>query len=69
MIPGRNMSAALNGSRMRAFSVRPLTRPHIVRPFSVLSVPWPDTYTKVMAGLIRLTVSATDIVRLYVTLV
>jgi len=37
------MYAALNGSFKSAFSVSPLTRAHIVLPFSVLSVPAPVT--------------------------
>jgi hypothetical protein len=43
MYAGRNMYAALNGIARSAFSVAPLTRAHIVRPFSVLSVPAPVT--------------------------
>ena len=35
--------AALNGSASNAFSVSPLTRAHMRGPFSLLSVPVPDT--------------------------
>ena len=38
MAPGRNMYAALKGSRSSSFSVRPFTRAHIERPRSPLSV-------------------------------
>ena len=41
--PGRNMYACLNPSLSKSFSVFPFTRAHIWRPFSVLSVPIPDT--------------------------
>ena len=37
------MYAALKGMRSRAFSVAPLTRAHIMRPRSVLSVLAPET--------------------------
>ena len=39
-----------HGIASRAFSVSPFTRAHIVEPRSVLSVPVPETYTKLMAG-------------------
>jgi len=42
MIAGRNMKA-VSGSERIAFSVAPLTRAHIERPFSVESVPAPET--------------------------
>ncbi len=41
MKPGRNMYAALKGSRSSAFSVSPFTRAHMELP--ALSVPLPDT--------------------------
>ncbi len=37
------MYAALNGKANNAFSVRPLTRAHMIRPRSLLSVPRPET--------------------------
>jgi hypothetical protein len=37
------MYAALNPQRNNAFSVRPFTRAHMIRPRSVLSVLAPDT--------------------------
>ena len=40
--PGRNMYVPGESARS-AFSVRPFTRAHIEPPFSVLSVPCPDT--------------------------
>src|ERR1041384_7510849 len=41
--PGLNAYVDLKGSFARSFSVLPLTRAHMLRPFSVLSVPAPDT--------------------------
>jgi hypothetical protein len=62
MNAGRNMYAALKGSRSSAFSVLPLTRAHIVRPRLVLSVPVAETKMNVMPELRRTRVCATAMV-------
>src|SRR5690349_14507346 len=69
MMPGRNMYAPLNPIFISAFSVLPFTRAHICRPFSVESVEAPDTYTNVIDGFIGSNVSATEVVRSYVSFV
>src|SRR5471030_1283461 len=66
IIPGRYIYAALNGMRSSAFSARPLTRAHMLRPRSVVSVPAPVTYEKVMPGLRRDKVRPTANVKSYV---
>lgn len=48
--PGRNIWVALNGSRISAFSVAPLTRAHMLLPRSDLSVLAPETLMKVIPG-------------------
>jgi hypothetical protein len=48
--PILNPNTCLNGSFIKSFSVFPLTRAHIIRPFSVLSVPAPLTYTNDICG-------------------
>jgi hypothetical protein len=58
------MKAALKGKRRSAFSVAPFTRAQMHLPRSELSVPAPDTYTKVMPGLTRAKTLATESVRL-----
>ncbi len=43
MMPGRNRNTRENGNFSRSFSTLPFTRAHMLLPFSVLSVPAPDT--------------------------